>query len=183
LISVVVYAQRPDRPAQIVADILAQFGRTELHLSSSITAEGKGETLYIVNAVNRLENLKLPQTVILFADRSAPRQLKLCDNAIVVAGADNRRVSNLLCGRPNPLITCGTGLRDTLTLSSSVEDRVVLCAQREIPTAAGKWIEPFELAVQLGGASVRTTLFAAGTAAACGCDLSGREFTIGKKDL
>ncbi len=179
MVSVVVYAQRPDRPAQIAASILAQFGRTELHLSSRITAEGKGKVQFVVNAVNRLERLVLPQTVILFADRSAPRQLLLCDNAIVVAGAENRRISNLLRGRPNPLVVCGTGLRDTLTLSSSVGDRAVLCAQRQIPTVAGKWAEPFEVAVRLEGAGVNATLLAVGTAAACGCELSGGEFTVG----
>lgn len=178
MISVVVYAQKPEGPAQLVANVLSRYGRTELHQPASLAARGSGERCYVVEAVSRIDRLMLPQAVLLFADRTAPRQLALCEKVIVVAGADNRRVSRLLCGRPNPVVTCGTGLRDTLTLSSSAGDRAVLCAQRRIPTLTGELLEPFEFAVELKGKGINTALLAAGTAAVCGCDLSGKELSL-----
>lgn len=177
MISVVVYAQKPERPAALVADVLSRFGKTQLHASSSVVSSGKGELLYLVEAANRLERLKLSRGVLLFADRTAPHRLEISEGIIVLAGADNRRAARLMCGRSNPLVTCGTGLRDTVTLSSSSEGRAVLCAQRRLPTVFGSWLEPQEFAVRMNGCGVSSALLAGGTAAVCGCDLTSGELT------
>jgi len=179
LICVVVYAQKPDYPAQLLAGALSRYGRVELHLSSSLTASGDGEAEYRVEAVSRLEKLMLPGSVLMAADRTAPHRLELDDGVIVVTGAENRRIHRLLRGRANPLITCGTGLRDTLTLSSTDGQRALLCAQRQLPTVTGEWLEPFEFSVQLYRCSMRWALLAAGAAAVCGCDLSRGDMMLG----
>lgn len=182
MVSVVVYAQKPDNPAQLIADALSRFGRTELHLSSALVTMGSGEPRCIVTAVNRLDRMMIPRAVLVFADRSAPRQLTLSDDAIAIVGTDNRRAGRLLCGKPNRVVTCGTGLRDTLTLSSSAGDRAVLCAQRRIPTVSGEWLEPCEFAVGLNGRGVNAALIAAGAAAVCGFDLSAQELSLCAKE-
>ena len=183
MISVVVYAQKPERPARLLAELLRGFGTVGVHLPDVILQAGEGEAVFSVEAVNRLERLSLPGAVLLFADQSVPRRLELDKDVIVVTGTDNRRVQRLLGSCTNPVVTCGTGIRDTVTISSLTKDHALLCAQRELPTVTGKWLEPFEFGVDMQGCGIRSALLAAGTAAVCGCDLSGGSIVVGSQGL
>lgn len=177
--SVVVYGQKPDYPARLLAELLSVYGGVGLHTSDSLQAVGEGTLRFSVRATSRLERLMLPGSVLLLADQSAPRRLEMLTDTVVVAGADNRRLRKLLKGRSNPLVTCGMGLRDTVTLSSTAEERVLICVQRELPTADGRWIDPFECILSTNGCGIRSALLIAGAAAVCGCDLSRCETGIG----
>ena len=179
MISVVVYAQRPDRTARLIAGALSVFGGVSLHLSSGFFSVGSGDIVCSVSAVSRLDRLTLPRSVLVLADQTAPRSLELDDGVIVLSGADNRRMRRTLNGHLNPVVTCGTGQRDTLTISSVTAERAILCAQRELPTVSGLWLEPAEFAVGLKRCTIGDAMLAAGTAALCGFDLSDRWVTIG----
>lgn len=172
MITVVVYGQKPESMAGLVAGVLRQCSAVRLRLYDSIAIIGEGEAEYAVETACRLERLALSRSVLLLADQSVPRRLEMSEDTIVVTGADNRRMARLLSGRANPVVTCGTGVRDTLTLSSSSGERTILCAQRKIPTASGTWLEPLEFAVTIKGCDMRSALLAAGAAAVCGCELS-----------
>jgi len=179
VISVVVYGQKPDKPAEVLAAMLSASGGVRLHLSDGLQFVGQGECLFSVDAVSRLERLLTTDTVLVLADQTAPRRLELSPDTIVIAGADNRRARKLLQGRENRVVTCGTGLRDTITMSSAERGRLLVCVQRELPTVKGDWIEPFEFVVNIRGCGISTALLAAGTAAVCGCDLSDRTADTG----
>lgn len=181
MITVVVYGQRPERMASLTASVLCSYGAVQLKLCDSITAVGEGSVQFEVDAVCRLERLLLPHTVLLLCDQSAPRRLEMGENTIVVTGSDNRRMVRLLKGQENPVVTCGTGVRDTLTLSSSSGEQAILCAQRRIPTASGTWLEPFEFAAAINRCDMRSALLAAGTAAVCGCDLTAGTINIDRQ--
>lgn len=167
--SVVVFAQKPDHAARLVAGTLSHFGRVRLHTSHGFETVGDGDRHYSVEAVSRLERLMMPGAVLLLADQNAPRCIELSDDTIVIAGSDNRRIRRLLAGRVNPVVTCGTGTRDTLTVSSITHHRALLCAQREMPTVDGQWLEPTEFAVELHHCGLRAAILTAGAAVACGC--------------
>lgn len=183
MITVVVFAQKPNPAAQLIARTLSRYGTVHVHFGSSFEALGDGQPVCSVHAVSRLERLHTPEAVLVLADQSAPRRPLLREDAIVVAGADNRRMRRQLGDCLNPVVTCGTGVRDTLTVSSISPDSAILCAQRELPTAAGIWLEPAEFRVELCGCDLRSALLAAGTAAVCGCDLSAGTVRIGSKPL
>ena len=172
--TVVVYGQRPEKAARLVAATLCQYGAVNVFLRESKVMAGNGVAEFSVVAADRLERLMVPRSVLLLADQSAPRRLEMADDTIVAACADNRRMARLMKGRANPVVTCGTGVRDTLTLSSATGERTILCVQRALPTAVGEWIEPFEFAVRIADCDMRSALLAAGTAAVCGCRLQDR---------
>lgn len=169
MISVVVFAQRADRTARLAAGALSEHYRVHLHTSQGLEVMGEGPSLCAVEAVSRMERLLAPRSVLVLADQSVPRYLELSADTIIITGTDNRRIRRLLSGRPNPVITCGTGRRDTLTLSSISPERAVLCAQRELPTVDGEWLEATELAVELCGWELHPAILTAGIAAVCGC--------------
>lgn len=179
VISVVVYGQKPDKPAEVLAAMLSASGGVRLHLSDGLQSVGHGECLFSVDAVSRLERLLTTDTVLVLADQTAPRRLELSPDTIVIAGADNRRARKLLQGRENRVVTCGTGLRDTITMSSAERGRLLVCVQRELPTVKGEWIEPFEFVVNIRDCGIGTALLAAGAVAVCGCDLSDRTADTG----
>lgn len=183
MISVVVYAQKPERPARLLAELLRGYGTVGLHLPDAILRAGDGEAVFSIEAVDRLERLKLPGSVLLFADQSVPRRLELDKDVIVVTGTDNRRMQRLLRGCTNPVVTCGTGIRDTVTISSLTKDHALVCAQRELPTVTGEWLEPFEFGVDMQGCGIRAALLAAGTAAVCGCDLTRGSISLTSQGL
>ena len=128
MIPVVVFAQKPDHTARIIAGSLSLFCRVMLHTSCGLEVFGSGEETCMVEAVSRMEKLLYPQAVLVLADQSVPRHLELSADTIIIAGSDNRRMRRLLSGRPNPVVTCGTGTRDTLTVSSLSQGRAILCA-------------------------------------------------------
>ena len=169
MISVVVFAQRADHAARAAAGALSGCFRVLLHTSQGIEQLGSGTEPCAVEAVSRMERLLAPQSVLVLADQSVPARLELSAETIVIAGTDNRRIRRLLSGRPNPVVTCGTGRQDTITLSSLSPERAVLCVQRELPVVDGSWLEATELAVELCGCGLHSAMLAAGIAAVCGC--------------
>ena len=173
--TVVVYGQKPEKTARLAAAVLCQYGTVRLFMQNSLVTAGVPAGMstdgFSVVATDRLERLMLPRTVLLLADQSAPRRLEMSDDVIVAACADNRRMTRLMNGRANPVVTCGTGVRDTLTLSSATGERAILCIQRSLPTVGGEWLEPFEFSVRINGCDMRSALLAAGAAAVCGCRL------------
>jgi len=179
LISVVIYGQRPESIARLTAETICRFGAVQLHLPGEAFSVGDGATRYLIEAVRRIEHMELSRSVLLLADQSAPRCIRMREDTVVVAAADNRRMSRALKGCANPVVTCGTGVRDTVTLSSSAGERTILCVQRRLPTVGGEWLEPFEFAVTTNGCGIRGALLAAATAAVCGCDLTAGDIEIG----
>lgn len=172
MITVVVFGQKPERMARLTAAVLCRYGAVRLSLQGSLEAIGIGSVKYSIEATSRLERLTVPQSVLVLSDQSAPRRLEMGRNTIVVTGSDNRRMSRLMKGKTNPVVTCGTGVRDTVTLSSSAGERVLLCAQRRLPLVTGKWLEPLEFTAEIKGCSMRGALLTAATAAVCGCGIS-----------
>lgn len=179
MICVVIFGQKPDRAARLAAGTLSRFGAVQLHTSEGFELLGNGLPFCTVEAVCRLERLLIPGAILVLSDQTTPRRLEMSEDVIVIAGTDNRRMRRLLEGHLNPVVTCGTGSRDTLTVSSITPERAVLCAQRELPTVFGTWLEPMEFAAQLRGCSLAFALPVAGIAAVCGCVLSDRDMIIG----
>ena len=183
MITVIVCGQKPEQIARLTSAVLVQYGPVRLRLPDVIADAGEGEPLYSVETACRLERLSVPHSVLLLADQGVPRRLEMGGNTIVVTGSDNRRMTRLLKGKANPVITCGTGVRDTVTLSSSSGERAILCVQRRVPAVAGSWLEPFEFAVTIKDCDMRSALLTAAAAAACGCDLSGTPIVIDGRGL
>lgn len=183
MITVVVCGQKPEKMARLVSAVLSRYGAVRISLRHLLAETGSGDAKYSVVATERLERLTLPRSILLLADQNVPRSLELSEDTIVVTGADNRRMTRLMKDRVNPVVVCGTGVRDTVTLSSASGDRVILCAQRKIPTVSGAWTEPLEFAVTINGCDMRSALLAAGTAAVCGCDMSAGTINIDSGQL
>lgn len=179
-----VCGQKPEYLARLVAGTLCRFGAVRLRVNDSLLTVGDGLIRYAIDAVSRPERLDITRSVLLLADQSAPRRLELSEAAVVISGSDNRRMLRLMNGRSNPVVTCGTGVRDTVTLSSAAGEKAILCAQRQLPSVCGGWIEPLEFAAVLNGCTIRSALLAAAAAAVCGCDLSSGDVQIGlPKDM
>lgn len=165
---------------RMIAAALSQFGAVLLHTPPSLVLLGEGEVKFLVEWMTRPERLEVPGAVLVLCDQGAPRRLVLRNDTIVVAGANDRWARRLMQGRENAVITCGTGMRDTLTVSSIEPERLMLCLQRTVPTAQGGELEPCEAQVQVSGINTRTALLCAGTLAACGCELVGRSVVLGE---
>ena len=178
MVTVVVFGQKPWNHARLLGSLLTGYGGVILHLPDSLGTAGEGSPRFLVTAVSRMEQFTLPRSVLLLADQTSPRRLELSEDTVVVASADNRRLRRLLGGRPNPVVTCGTGAQDSVTLSSAAGNRLLMCAQRKLPTAHGKWMEPAEFVINTDGCGIREALLTAGAAAVCGCDLTSGENII-----
>ena len=73
--TVVVYGQRPEKAARLVAATLCQYGAVNVFLRESKVMAGNGVAEFSVVAADRLERLMVPRSVLLLADQSAPRRL------------------------------------------------------------------------------------------------------------
>lgn len=178
LISIIVFSQKQNT-ARSAASALSRFGGVQLHSCGKYELLGAQPCKYLVESVSHLESLTVPRSVLVLADQNVPRRLTLAEDTIVIAGSDNRRARRLLGSLPNTTVICGTGTRDSLTLSSAGDRRIVLCAQRRLPTVQGGWTDLSEFAVEADRCAMRTAILTGAIAAVCGCDLSSGSIVIG----
>lgn len=178
MVTVVVFGQNPEPVARLTAAALSARGAVALRTFRGIESTGSGSPEFLVDAARRLDRLLISRSVLVLADQTAPRRPRLSEDTIVVACSDNRRMRRALSGYLNPVVTCGTGVRDTLTLSSLSPHRAVLCLQRELPTVSGLWLEPAEFAVTHSQSDLPSLMLAAGAAAVCGWSTGAEDMVI-----
>ena len=92
-------------------------------------------------------------TVCLFADScqldANPFRGWNPDNTIAIVNAENTSVLKQLCNACLRTIPCGLSAHDTLTLTSSTEDSLVVSLQRSLTTFEGATVDPMEIPIPM----------------------------------
>lgn len=143
---VIILSDKENQVDRQIADILSQKGANVImdnkisdqsgsvmvvnhHRKFDITAQ-KGVVI-ATDGINNFNNQYFPKGIIGICNEDNINALKLFkDNNI-------------------PVITCGRGNKNTITVSSVAEDSVLLSLQRGISDINGRYIEPCEIKVQL----------------------------------
>lgn len=90
------------------------------------------------------------------------------DSSIIIANGDNHDLVMNLGKYHNNVITCGLSGICTITLSSIMDEEVVVCIQRNIIDGCGKCIMPQEIPVKTGEVTPHDAMLMYALALVCG---------------
>ncbi len=92
----------------------------------------------------------------------------LYEHSIIIANGDNHELVMTLGQCHNSVITCGLSGICTITLSSIMDEELVVCVQRNITDMCGKCILPQEIPVKIGALKPHDAMLVYALALVCG---------------
>lgn len=90
------------------------------------------------------------------------------DSSIIIANGDNHDIVMTLGQYHNNVITCGLSGICTITLSSIMDEEIVICIQRNITDACGNCIIPQEVPVKTAALTPHDAMLMYALALVCG---------------
>ena len=105
--------------------------------------------VYTYSFTEELRNRALIKLGVRAEDVDAAMLLVLPNNTIAIVNAENTSVLKQLCNACLRTIPCGLSAHDTLTLTSSTEDSLVVSLQRSLTTFEGATVDPMEIPIPM----------------------------------
>ena len=105
---------------------------------------------FFVYDCERLPELYLDKGILLFKGSCTGNSpLSLPDGFCCVLESDNHRAAALLQNSHFPVVTCGMGAKDTLSVASLDDGNAVLSLQRSVAALDGRILEPHDFRVSI----------------------------------
>ncbi len=134
-----------------LARVLSGFGGVQYYNGSQLIVPEKGKQarfyLYETDVIPRESNAE--GIFILKNNLPSGAGGVLPEGFIPVLDAQNLRAAALLKGTKNIALTCGTSVKDTLSVASLDYTNAVISLQRGLVTLSGELLEPHDIKVLL----------------------------------
>ncbi len=127
--------------------VLRSFHSTALIARERIAASSSPPDFLIVEG--DFFRVELPGNAITIYTGSMDDPPTIPRRGIAVVATDSPQVRKAVAGSGVPAITCGLSAKDTITLSSSTPDSLLISLQREITSFSGAPVEPVEIPLTL----------------------------------
>lgn len=150
---VILFGEQKDRKlAEFLLRNLSKFFHVCLyHSPDSILEFGEGEELLVIET-GSVHRAFSNNTIILLLPGAHPETLEAITGSVffVVRSSMHAQLRRL-AKKGIPAVTCGLSGKDTVTVSSYLENNITVALQRELQTVKGELIEPMELLFQTQG--------------------------------
>jgi hypothetical protein len=94
--------------------------------------------------------INMPRGILVLKDKlSAFPSAEVPDDFVCVIGSGNQQAVKMLCRSKAAVVTCGTGMTDTLSLAGIDASCASVSLQRNLITLQGNVIEPLDISVNL----------------------------------
>jgi len=122
-----------------------------------------------VIAIKGEADVSINNGIIIITDKSKCfNKLKLNNDIIGICSDENSEALSFFKKNGLPIITCGTGNKNTVTVSSIKEKSLMLSLQRSIRDLKGRIIEPLEIRVECNGEDCFSVMAATAVSLICG---------------
>ncbi|HHW46639.1 MAG TPA: hypothetical protein GXX17_07010 [Clostridiales bacterium] len=170
--TVILYGNAQDSVYDDINSLMSNYGITTFDGEKLSQNNGGGDFLFIKRSEPLI--LDLPKGIIVFLNKiDKVFNLKIPKGFTAITRSENSAALKVLKTIGINAITCGMASVDTLTLSSVLEDSVLVSLQREIQTLSGKTLEPAEFPIK-----VSKSYSEYGILAACGILLLSENIKI-----
>ena len=141
---VVVLSDKEDKAQKEILRILNLQGAGII--SEKGIQEAKGD--FSVVSIVKPNNIQLEKGVIIMtSEKNTFKNQILPEDVIGICKDTNSAALNLFMKNHIPVITCGTGNKNTLTVSSVNDKGIMISLQRNITDIKGNIIEPIEIKI------------------------------------
>lgn len=143
---VILFSGRKNKTEKEIIEILKNYGAD--YISDKNIHEGNG-TLTIISEY-KITDIKVENGIAVFIDETDRfNEQKLPPNIIGICEDCNKKALKILFDNNIPVISCGMGAKNTVTLSSINNDSLLATIQRSVTDMKGNEIEPEELKIKL----------------------------------
>ncbi len=131
-----------------VANAARRYGGAQLCAGGRILEEKHAE--FLIYECERLPQIQAEKGILILKDSfSGKISGKLPGGFLAVFGSSNAEAARALEGTGIPALTCGTGVRDTVSAASLGFPHSVASLQRSIRTLMGTVVEPHDIPLTL----------------------------------
>ncbi|WP_416201135.1 MAG: hypothetical protein ACFWUD_02355 [Thermocaproicibacter melissae] len=128
---------------------LATYGGVCYFRSGVAEQYGENGHFCLLESVE-VPKITLPRGILVLKDKlSATACAEVPDNFVCVIGSGNKQAAQMLCRSKAAVVTCGTGMTDTLSLAGIDSSSACVSLQRNLITLQGNLIEPLDFSVNL----------------------------------
>jgi len=143
---VILFSNRKSKTEREIIEILKNFGA--MHISDNSISDG--DYRFTVISLYKKTDLKIKKGIAIFSDDTQRFEEQYLPFGITgICEENNKHALNLFCKNKIPVITCGMGAKNTVTLSSLNNENLLISLQRTITETNGKSTEPAEFKINL----------------------------------
>lgn len=166
--------KRTDALVSLVVSSLKKYGGVQCITKSKIFGTNDVSPTFCVVTADTVPALSGVNRGIIVIDDHAvysEKCKKLHTDCLCIVSSNNKKALNMLCNTNTPVITCGSGSKDTFSMASVQDTCATISLQRDITDVYGNVVEPMDINVKFKeGSSISSVLFACAVFTLCGID-------------
>jgi hypothetical protein len=157
---VVLLSKRKSKCEREIIEILKNYGAN--HISDKFITEN--ENTFTVISIYKKTDIILNRGIAVFTEKSIRLKHQSLPIGVIGICEDNNEIAlETYKQNHNAVITCGTGNKNTITISSISNNTIFLTIQRTIINQNGKKYEPCEIKIELSKSYTPFSVMAAAT--------------------
>lgn len=128
---------------------LAAYGGVCYFRPGAAEEYGEAGNFFLCESVE-VPKISMPRGILVLKDKlSTSSSAEVPDNFVCVIGSGNQQAAQILCRSRAAVVTCGTGMTDTLSLAGIDSSCACVSLQRNLITLQGNVLEPLDFSVNL----------------------------------
>ena len=144
--------EKEKRLGKILFNTLSNIGNINYFNTKEIICNNKKLTKknFVLYEISDLENLDCKNCIFIFKNSFKIFNENLIKkNVVPIFATPNSCAANILSSANQPAITCGTSVKNTLSIAGTTGENIAISLQRYIKNLNGQTIEPQDFTIKL----------------------------------